>query len=67
MNLIEIYVTNITNIGKANRYNYCNITADFDCCGYKEIQKTKSLHIDDINSIKRYGYYLGQANNLKGR
>ena len=58
MNLVETYVTNITNIGKANRYGFCNITADFDCYGHKEVQVTKKLHIDEINKIKRYGFYL---------
>lgn len=59
MNLVEIYVTNITNIGKANRYGFCCVTADFDCCGRKKIQVTKNLHVDDIYKIKRYGFYLG--------
>lgn len=58
MNLVKTYVTNITNIGKADRCGYCNVTADFDCYGRKEIQATKRLHIEEINKIKRYGFYL---------
>ena len=58
MNLLETYVTNITNIGKENKYHFYNITADFDCYGNEEIQVTKSLHVDDIERIKRDGFYL---------
>lgn len=58
MNLIETYVTNITNIGEADKYNFCSITADFDCYGREEIQVTKQLHTYVIEKIKRDGYYL---------
>lgn len=58
MNLLETYVTNITNIGKPDKYGFCEVTADFDCYGVEEVQKTKKIHLDDIYKIKRDGFYL---------
>lgn len=57
MNLLEIHVTNITAHVEENGLH--QITADFDCYGKKECQKTKWLTEMDYKMIKERGYYLG--------
>ena len=59
MNILEIYVTNISDIGEKDQYGFCKVTADFDCYGRKELQVTKKLHISEIEKINECGYYLG--------
>lgn len=43
MNILEIYVTNISDIGEKDQYGFCKVTADFDCYGRKELQVTKKI------------------------
>ena len=59
MNLVEIWVTNITeNIEIEGLYK---ITADFNCYGSEELQVTKWLTQSDYDSVMEKGYYLGQV------
>lgn len=58
MNLLKTYVTNITHIGEPNEYGFCKVTADYDCYGIKEEQTTEIIHKDDVEQIKKDGYYL---------
>lgn len=57
MNLVEIHVDNITEHKEEDGLH--KITADFDCYGRKEYQKTKWLTETDYDRIKKKGYYLG--------
>ena len=59
MNLLEIFVTNITKVEVGLPYNCVRITADFDCYGRKEIQATKVIDMWDYQRIIAHGYYLG--------
>lgn len=59
MNLLEMYVTNITSVETGLPYNSVRITADFDdLYRPKEIQVTKIIHVSDYEMIKEHGYYL---------
>lgn len=58
MNLLEIYVTNITSV-KEVFPNVYEIVADFNCYGRKEIQVAKTISVYDYEMIKEKGYYLG--------
>lgn len=57
MNLVEIYVSNITMHTVVDGIH--KITADFDCYGREEHQVTKYLTQSDYQSVKDKGYYLG--------
>lgn len=57
MNLVEIYVSNITMHTVVDGIH--KITADFDCYGRKEYQKTTWLTELEYQSVKNKGYYLG--------
>ena len=57
MNLVEIYVSNITMNTEKNGA-HC-ITANFDCYGHKEYQITKVLTHEEYMSVLKNGYYLG--------
>lgn len=56
MNLVEVWATNITE----HVENEClhKITADFNCYGCKEYQKTEWLTDLDYRSVVKNGYYL---------
>ena len=57
MNLVEIWVTNITeNIEIDGLYK---VTANFNCYGRIEIQATKIITQMEWESVKNKGYYLG--------
>lgn len=57
MNLLENYVTNITNVETGLPYNSVRITADFEDDGGKEVQATKIISILQYTMIKAVGYY----------
>ena len=57
MNLVEIYVSNITKHEMEGIIH--RITADFDYYGRKEYQKTTWLCEADYQSVMEKGYYLG--------
>lgn len=56
MNLVEMWVTNITIHTEVNGLHY--IKADFNCYGRKEWQKEKWLTDSDWKSVVKNGYYL---------
>ena len=58
MNLLEVYVTNITKIEVGLPYNSVRLTADFDCYGVKEYQATKIIGMSQYQEIIAYGYFL---------
>ena len=60
MNLLEHYVTNITNEEpiEKNGMLFFKVVCDVDCCGNKEIQKEVFLSEDDYAEAKSNGYYL---------
>ena len=55
MNLVEMWVTNITNHIEEDGLHI--ITADFNCYGRKEDQKEKCLLDIDWKMVKEKGYY----------
>lgn len=60
MNLVELYVTNITH---ENRTNYNGVvmyelTCDIDCYGIKKKNENILLMEEDYNMVKEQGYYL---------
>ena len=59
MNLLEIYVTNITKVEVGLPYNSVRLTADFDCYGVKELQVSKIINMHQYQEIIAYGYFLG--------
>lgn len=59
MNVLEIYVTNITKVEKGLPYNSVRIVADFDCWGHKEVQVTEIIRKEQYEQILKNGYYLG--------
>lgn len=56
MNLVEIWVTNITSHTKEDRLHH--IVADFNCYGRKEYQKEEWLTDFDWKMVQERGYYL---------
>lgn len=62
MNLLETYVSNITNVeeikDKTGKLSLFKVTADFDCYGSIEIQITKNLGKHEYDSVLEKGYYL---------
>lgn len=56
MNLVEMWVTNITMHTEVEGLHI--IKADFDCYGRKEYQKEKWLTDNDWKSVLKNGYYL---------
>lgn len=59
MNLLEIYVTNITKVVGGLPYDSVRITADFEDDGGKEVQVTKILTKFQYDQIRAWGFYLG--------
>ena len=61
MNLVEIYVSNITMAEehKTECGSIYEVTADKDCYGRKEKQVTFWLGERDYESVKEKGFYLG--------
>ena len=57
MNLVETYVSNITQVEVGLPYNCVRITADFEDDGGKEIQVTKVISMLQYTMIKANGYY----------
>jgi hypothetical protein len=57
MNLLENYVTNITNVETGLPYNSVRITADFEDDGGKEVQATKIISMLQYTMIRAVGYY----------
>lgn len=58
MNLLEVYVTNITQHVEEKECGH-RITADFNCYGRKEIGVTKIITDADYKMVLEKGYYLG--------
>lgn len=56
MNLVEMWVTNITSHTEVEGLHI--ITADFNCYGRKEWQQTKWLTDHDWQMVEEKGYYL---------
>lgn len=56
MNLVEVYVTNITEHYEEDSMH--RITADFNCYGRIEYQKSKWLTEREYKMIMEKGYYL---------
>lgn len=56
MNLVEVYVTNITEHYKEDGLH--RITADFNCYGRMEYQKSKWITEQDYKMIMEKGYCL---------
>ena len=63
MNLVEVYVTNITQHTEVEGIHF--IKADFDCYGRKELEKEKWLTDCDWRLVVEKGYYLAQYNKIK--
>ncbi|WP_029503960.1 hypothetical protein [Lachnoclostridium phytofermentans] len=59
MNLVEIYVSNITEQFASEYTGLHVLTADTDCYGKKETQQELFLTDDEYKSVKEKGYYLG--------
>lgn len=57
MNLLEIYVSNITMHIEVEGIH--RITANFDCYGRREWQKTTWLTDMNYKMVMEKGYYLG--------
>lgn len=62
MNILETYVTNITNVKESNdkKRGLClyKVTADYNCYGAKDIQIEKSLSKEQYEQVRRDGYYM---------
>ena len=59
MNLLEIYVSNITADEETEYKGIRKLIADTDCYGNKEYQKEIIVDEHNYKSIKEKGYYLG--------
>lgn len=65
MNILEIYVSNITRdvvcekVYDGHLIRYHKIVADKDCYGAKENQVEFCVSEQDYQSIMKNGYYLG--------
>ena len=59
MNLIDIQVTNITNVETGLPYNSVRITADFCDDGGKYLQESRIIHESDYQKILLTGEYQG--------
>lgn len=58
MNLLEVWVSNITSVTEPDEYGMVTIVADQDCWGNKEEQIEFSVTQQDYESILTKGYYL---------
>ena len=58
MNLLEVWVSNITSVTEPDEYGIVTIVADQDCWGNKEEQIEFSVTQQDYESILTKGYYL---------
>lgn len=58
MNLLEVWVSNITSVTEPDEYGVVTIVADQDCWGNKEEQVEFSVTQQDYESILTKGYYL---------
>lgn len=59
MNLLKIYVNNITADKETKYKGIKKLVADVDCYGSKEYQKEIIVDEHNYKSIKEKGYYLG--------
>ena len=58
MNLLDVWVSNITSVTEPDEYGMVTIVADKDCWGNKEEQVEFSVTQQDYESILTKGYYL---------
>ena len=58
MNLLEVWVSNITSVTEPDEYGMVTIVADQDCWGNKKEQIEFSVTQQDYESILTKGYYL---------
>lgn len=58
MNLLEVWVSNITSVSEPNEYGVVTLIADKDCWGNKEEQVEFSITQGDYESILTKGYYM---------
>ena len=58
MNLLEVWVSNITSVTEPDEYGMVTIVADQDCWGNEEEQIEFSVTQQDYESILTKGYYL---------
>ena len=58
MNVLEVWVSNITSVTEPDEYGMVTIVADQDCWGNKEEQIEFSVTEQDYESILTKGYYL---------
>ena len=58
MNVLEVWVSNITSVTEPDEYGIVTIVADQDCWGNKEEQIEFSVTQQDYESILTKGYYL---------
>lgn len=61
MNLVEVYVYNITKEEKVqcDGFSVWKLIADINCYGRKHEQVTLIMSKSDYESVKEKGYYLG--------
>lgn len=58
MNLLEVWVSNITYVSEPNEYGGVTLVADTDCWGNKQKQVKFDVTQEDYESILTKGYYL---------
>ena len=58
MNVLEVWVSNITSVTEPDEYGIVTIIADQDCWGNIEEQIEFSVTQQDYESIVTKGYYL---------
>ena len=58
MNVLEVWVSNITSVTEPDEYGVVTIVADQDCWGNKEEQVEFSVDQQAYESILTKGYYL---------
>lgn len=58
MNLVEMYVSNITYVSDLNKFGFRYIIADTNCYGVKTTQQTICVSDENYKMILEKGYYL---------
>lgn len=59
MNLVDIYVSNISSVEYVEQYDVYKIVADTDCCGNKKKQVSLVLPSYQYEDVKKHGKYVG--------
>lgn len=59
MNLVDIYVSNISSVEYIGEHNVYKLVADTNCCGNKKTQVSLHLSPNQYEDVILYGKYVG--------